>query len=375
MQFVDLNSQFNRIKPDLMSRITKVLENQDFIMGSEIAELEKVLAERAGVKHVLTCGSGTDALVIPLMAYNLAKDDAVFVPSFTFFASAEAITLAGGTPVFVDVDANTFNISISSLLAAIKMVNKAGDLQPRGIIAVDLFGCPADYESLQDVADEYGLFIIEDAAQSLGAEYLGRKAGSFGNVAATSFYPAKPLGCYGDGGAILTNDDQLADLCASIRIHGQGVDKYDNVRIGINGRFDTIQAAVVLAKLNVFDDELVARNKVAKAYSEGLKNLIKIPEIPDGYSSVWAQYTLTAASNDARTRILDALHARGIPTAIYYPIPIHLATAYQGLGYKPGDLLVSEKLAQTVFSIPICGYLEEQDVQMIIDAVMAALNS
>ncbi|WP_102378239.1 DegT/DnrJ/EryC1/StrS family aminotransferase [Raoultibacter timonensis] len=374
MQFIDLKTQFERIEDDVFSRVSTVLQSQKYVMGPEIAELEEKLAEYAGVRHAISCSSGTDALVIPLMGYDLKATDAVFVPSFTFFASAESITLAGGTPVFVDSDATTFNLSPADLDRAIDETLAEGKLTPRGIITVDLFGQPADYDEILAIADKHGLFVIEDAAQGFGGEYKGAKAGSFGNVASTSFFPAKPLGCYGDGGAIFTDDDDLAELIKSIRVHGQGSDKYDNVRIGVNGRLDSIQAAVLLSKLAIFDSEVEARNQVANAYSERLSDVLAVPAVTNGKLSVWAQYTLVAKDADERTAIIDACKAAGVPTAIYYPIPIHLSTAYKNLGYKLGDLPVCEDLANRVFSIPMHPYLQESDIEQIVAAVKEGLR-
>ncbi len=374
MQFIDLKTQFERIEDDVFSRVSTVLQRQKYVMGPEIAELEEKLAEYAGVRHAISCSSGTDALVIPLMGYDLKATDAVFVPSFTFFASAESITLAGGTPVFVDSDATTFNLSPADLDRAIDETLAEGKLTPRGIITVDLFGQPADYDEILAIADKHGLFVIEDAAQGFGGEYKGAKAGSFGNVASTSFFPAKPLGCYGDGGAIFTDDDDLAELIKSIRVHGQGSDKYDNVRIGVNGRLDSIQAAVLLSKLAIFDSEVEARNRVANAYSERLSDVLAVPAVTNGKLSVWAQYTLVAKDADERTAIIDACKAAGVPTAVYYPIPIHRSTAYKSLGYKLGDLPVGEDLANRVFSIPMHPYLQESDIEQIVAAVKEGLR-
>lgn len=373
MQFIDLKSQFERIEGDVCSRVDSVLRSQRYIMGPEVAELEKQLADYVGVKHVLSCSSGTDALVIPLMTYDLTKDDAVFVPSFTFFASAESITLSGGTPVFVDCDPVTFNMTPEHLKAAIEKVILEGKLKPRGIISVDLFGLPVNYDAIEALAREYNLFLLEDAAQGFGGTYKGKKTGSFGNVAATSFFPAKPLGAYGDGGAIFTDDDELADLMRSIRIHGQGADKYDNVRIGVNGRLDTIQAAILLSKLAIFDDEIKARNKVADRYSELLSNVLVTPTIPEGMTSVWAQYTVVATSKEAREKILVALGKKEIPTAVYYRIPAHLSAAYASLGYKKGDLPNCEDLADRVFSLPMHPYLENEEIEKIAAAIKESM--
>lgn len=373
MQFIDLKTQFERIEQDVTARVNAVLQSQRYIMGPEVQEIEEKLAEYAGVKHVLSCSSGTDALVIPLMAYELKPTDAVFVPSFTFFASAESITLAGGTPVFVDCDARTFNIDPVELKRSIENTLAEGELTPRGIIAVDLFGQPADYDAIDALAQEFDLFIIEDAAQGFGATYKGKRTGSFGSVASTSFFPAKPLGGYGDGGAIFTDDDKLFDIMSSIRVHGQGTDKYDNVRLGINGRFDTIQAAVLLSKLEIFDDEIIARNRVAQMYTEKLSGVLATPMIEEGNSSVWAQYTLIADNEAQRDRIVAGFKDRNLPVAIYYPIPVHLSTAYAGLGYEVGSLPVTEDLSHRVFSVPMHPYLEESDIDTICQAIKESL--
>lgn len=335
MQFIDLKSQFNRIEGDVVSRVETVLASQKYIMGPEVQECEEKLARFAGVKYVFTCASGTDALVIPLMAYGLTRKDAVFVPSFTFFASAESITLAGGTPVFVDVEEDSFNMDPDSLEKAIKRVLSEGDLNPRGIVTVDLFGRLANYDQIESIAQQYDLFVLEDACQGFGASDCGRRAGSYGNVAATSFFPAKPLGCYGDGGAIFTDDDDLADLIHSIRVHGQGESKYDNVRIGVNGRFDTIQAAVILSKLEIFEDELERRKKVSSHYTKAFaSSCLQTPSIPEGQMSAWAQYTLVAEDEMQKNRILDAMKDRQVPSAVYYPVPIHQSSAYRNLGIR-----------------------------------------
>lgn len=374
MQFIDLKSQFERIEPDVCSRIDAVLRSQHYIMGPEIAELEQRLAGYTGVKHAFTCASGTDALVIALMSIGLERSDAVFVPSFTFFASGESVTLAGGTPVFIDCEPDTYNISPESLEQAISKTLEEGVLTPKGIIAVDLFGQPADYPALEQIAGEHGLFILEDAAQGFGATQDGKRTGSFGLVAATSFFPAKPLGCYGDGGAIFTDDDELADLIRSVRVHGQGSDKYDNVRIGVNGRLDTIQAAVLLAKLGIFDDEIEARNRVAATYSERLEGLLATPVVHDGNKSVWAQYTVRAKDAGEKEAVIAALKAQDIPSATYYPIPMHLSTAYAGLGYRKGDLPVCEAAAERVFSLPMHPYLTLEQIDMITGVIKGVLR-
>ncbi|MDR2672011.1 MAG: DegT/DnrJ/EryC1/StrS family aminotransferase [Coriobacteriales bacterium] len=373
MQFIDLQSQYLRIQTEVQQAVADVLSSQAYIMGPAVDELEQRLAAYVGIKHAITCSSGTDALVIPLMAFELDKNDAVFVPSFTFFASAESITLAGGTPVFVDSDPRTFNLTLKNLQAAYARVVTEGKFRPRGILAVDLFGIPADYDTLASFAREHDLFLIEDAAQAFGATYKGRRAGSFGDVAATSFFPAKPLGCYGDGGAIFTNDDDLAQTLRSIRVHGQGTDKYDNIRIGINGRLDTIQAVILLKKLAIFDTEITTRNEAAAAYTQALQDILETPFVPNGVQSVWAQYSLLAAGATEREAILAALKAKDIPAAVYYRVPIHLSTAYGALGYQPGNLPVCEDLAQRIFSLPMHPYLSNNDIKLITDTIKEAL--
>lgn len=370
MQFIDLKSQYERIEENVQKAVLDVLASQAYIMGPQITELEEKLAAYAGAKHVISCSSGTDALVIPLMAYELSRKDAVFVPSFTFFASAESITLAGATPVFVDCDPQTFLMTAETLKSAYKKIIEEGKLNPRGILAVDLFGIIAPYDELDQFASKHGLFVVEDAAQSFGAEDKGKKSCSFGNVAATSFFPAKPLGGYGDGGAIFTNDDSLAEVMTSIRVHGQGADKYDNVRMGLNGRLDTIQAAVLLEKLKIFDDELVERRRVAARYTRNLQSILKTPKVPLEQKSAWAQYSILADSAEQKMQILDGLGNKGIPANVYYRIPIHLSDAYKHLGYKKGDLPVSEKLSQIIFSLPMHPYLLDEDI----DSISAAIK-
>lgn len=374
MQFIDLKSQFDRIEGDVIDRIERVLRSQRYIMGPEVAELEDRLAEYAGVNHAIACSSGTDALVASLMAFDLQPGDAVFVPSFTFFASAESITLAGGTPVFVDSDEDTFNISIESLSEALARTKAEGGLRPRGIIAVDLFGQVADYDSLSAIAEERGLFILEDAAQAFGAQRRGKKACSFGTVGATSFYPSKPLGCYGDGGAIFTDDDEMAALIRSIRVHGQGSDKYDNVRIGLNARLDTMQAAVLLAKLDIFDDELARRSEVAGWYDACLGDVVKTPAVADECVSAWAQYTVLFEDGAQRQSVVEALGSAGVPVCVFYPIPAHLSTAYKHLGYRKGDLPCCESMAERVVSLPMHPYLKRADVEKISSVVKGALR-
>ena len=371
MQFIDLDKQYRLIQEDLNQRFNAILESKQFIMGPEVTEMEERLAAFCGRKYCLSCASGTDALVIPLMAYELKKEDAVFVPSFTFFASAESVVLAGGTPVFVDVD-ESYNIDTDSLVSAIERVIAEGKLNPKGIIPVDLFGRSANYRKGLPIAEKYGLFVLEDAAQGFGGSLDGKRNGAFGQVSATSFFPAKPLGCYGDGGAIFTDDAELLELMKSIRVHGHGSDKYDNVRIGLNGRMDTLQAAVILAKLPLFEHELELRQEVADCYSQQLKGYFELPVSEAGFFSSWAQYTIRAKDEAHRTRIMESLKEKGIPLMIYYPIPLHMQTAFQYLGYSPEDLPFCAEVSKQVFSVPMYPYLEKKDIIRICDCLKQA---
>ncbi len=371
MQFVDLAAQQRRIRGKIEENIRVVLDHGSYVMGPEMKELEARLAEYAGVRHALACASGTDALLLALMAYGIGPGDAVFTTPFTFIATAEAIGLLGATPVFVDIDAKTFNIDPEKLDEAITalMSRDPRPLNPKGIIAVDLFGLPADYDRIGSIAQKHGLFVMEDAAQSFGAEYKGRRACSLGHVSCTSFFPAKPLGCYGDGGMCFTDDDHLSHLIESLRMHGIGNDRYDNVRLGINGRMDTLQAAIVLAKFEIFPEEVVLRNEVAARYSELLatRSSLSGPFIPEGSRSVFAQYSILAESGPHRAAIQAKLKEAGVPTAIYYPKPLHLQGAFASLDYKVGAFPVSEECASRIFSLPMHPYLEFPDQERIVE--------
>jgi len=384
MQFIDLATQQKRIRDKIEANITAVLDHGKYIMGPEIKALEGRLAEYTGAKHAIGCASGTDALLLALLAGRIGPGDAVFTSPFTFIATAEVISLLGATPVFVDIEPETFNIDPAKLdqaVSALKannstlyplpMTNDPSPLTPKGMIAVDLFGLPADYERIDAVARKHDLFVIEDAAQSFGAELNGKKACSFGNIAGTSFFPAKPLGCYGDGGMCFTDDDQLANIMDSLRVHGKGDHKYDNVRIGINGRLDSLQAAILLAKFDIFPEEIELRQKVAGRYSTllGENSQIQVPSIPSGASSAWAQYSILAAGENQRTQLQNKLKEDGIPTAIYYPQPLHLQSAFSSLGYQKGDFPISEDCARRIFSIPMHPYLTEEDQQKISDII------
>lgn len=362
MQFIDLSAQYKHLKSKIDKRIQEVLEHGIYIMGPEVKELEEKLAEYVGVKHVITCANGTDALTLAMKAFDIKTGDAVFCPTFTFFATAEVIAYEGATPVFVDSDEDTFNICPNNLELQIKKVITEGKLKPKAIIAVDLFGLPANYSKIQKIADKYNLKLVEDAAQGFGGSINGKRAGSFGDIGTTSFFPAKPLGCYGDGGAVFTNNDEYAELLRSIRIHGKGSDKYDNVRIGMNSRLDTIQAAILLEKLVAFPAELINRNHAANNYQKILSDKYQTPKVPEGYLSSWAQYTLKSENRDA---VMAAYKEQGIPTMIYYGTCMHQQTVFKELGYREGDFPIAEKLANQVFSLPMHGYLGDSEIQSI----------
>ena len=370
--FIDVAAQRRRLGRVIDDATTRVLNHCQFLMGPEVTAFEQQLAAFCGAKHALSCSSGTDALVMTLMAKDIGPGDAVFCPTFTFCATAESAALIGATPVFVDVHADTFNIDGGSLKSAIKTA-KAQGLKPKAVIPVDLFGLPVDHDAIAEIADAEQLFILDDAAQGFGGTYKGRDVGTFGHATATSFFPAKPLGCYGDGGAILTDDDELLNILKSVRIHGQGADKYDNVRLGLTGRLDTIQAAVLIEKLKIFRDEIVTRNRVAQRYSKALKDIATVPIVPEDYQSVWAQYTIRLAAGK-RDLLAKALQAEGIPTAIYYARPLHRQTAYRHFPIAEKGLAVSERLADEVISLPMHAYLDEPTQDRIIDAVRRALR-
>jgi len=365
MQFIDLAKQQSLIKTGLDRRIQEVLAHGKYIMGPEIKELEAALAEYVGVKYCVGCASGTDALLMPLMAWGIGPGDAVFTTPFTFIATAEVIQLLGATPVFVDIDPKTYNISPELLDVAINQVIEKGELNPKVIIPVDLFGQPADWPALELIAKKYDLKLLEDGAQGFGGRIGDRKACSFGDASSTSFFPAKPLGCYGDGGAIFTDDEELYETMLSIRVHGKGGDKYDNVRIGINGRLDTLQAAIVLEKFTLFPSEVKLRNEVAAKYNALLSDRVVVPEVKDGFTSVWAQYCILAKDASDRASLQAKLKDAGIPTAVYYPKSLHQQTAFNHLGYQAGDFPVSEEMSQRIFSLPMHPYLETADIEMI----------
>ena len=376
MQFRDLRLQYQLLKSAIDSAMLGVAESGAFIMGQPVKELEAQLAEYVGVKYCLTCANGTDALTLALKAWGIGPGDAVFVPDFTFFSSAEVVSLEGATPVFVDVDEETFNISTSDLERAIIQTLAEDKLSPKVIVTVDLFGLPANYPAIRQIADKYHLLILEDGAQGFGGNINGQRACSFGDISTTSFFPAKPLGCYGDGGAVFTGNDEWAALIESYRVHGKGTFKYDNVRIGMNSRLDTVQAAILQVKLRAFRDyELADVNKVASRYTELLKDVacIKTPVISTGFYSCWAQYTLRLDSKERRDTLQTRLKEQGIPSMVYYPTPMHLQTAFQHLASDNSHLTSATRLSETVLSLPMHPYMTDEDIQSVVDAIKVSI--
>ena len=370
MQFRDLQKQYQVLKQDIDTQIQNVLVQANYISGKQVAELETQLAEYVGVKHCITCANGTDALSLALMAWNIGEGDAVFVPDFTFFASGEVVSFEGATPIFVDVDEDTFNMSPDSLQAAIEKVLTEGRLTPKVVVAVDLFGQPADYDQILPIVRKFDLKLLEDGAQGFGGSIRGKKACSFGDIATTSFFPAKPLGCYGDGGAIFTDDDEIAELLHSLRIHGKGNDKYDNVRIGMNSRLDTIQAAVLQVKLKAFVEyELDDVNRVAERYTEHLRGVVKTPSIKEGFHSSWAQYSILLDNREERNAMQAALKEQGIPSMIYYPKPMHEQKAFDKDECKKVDLSMTSSLCDRILALPMHPYLQEPEQDTVIEAI------
>ena len=374
MQFRDLKKQYEVLEQEIKAGIFDVIQSADFISGPQVKDLEMQLADYVGVKHCVTCGNGTDALSMALMAWNIKAGDAVFVPDFTFFASGEVVSFEGATPVFVDVDEDTYNIDPFKLEEAIQAVLEEGILTPKVIIAVDLFGLPAAYPEIKMIAKHYGLKILEDSAQGFGGSIGDKRAGSFGDIATTSFFPAKPLGCYGDGGAIFLSDDETTKYLESIRVHGKGSFKYDNIRIGWNSRLDTLQAAILIPKLEAFRKyELEVVNRVAEKYTKELKDIVKVPVIPTGYHSSWAQYTIQLKNQESRDGLQIFLKEKNIPTMVYYPKPMHMQRAFtKQKVYQTCP--VSEKLCQTVLSLPIHPYMESKDIELVVKYVLQAVK-
>lgn len=375
MQFRDLKKQYQALKEKMDCAVLQVMADANFISGKQVMELEEQLAEYVGVKHCITCANGTDALTLALMAWGIGEGDAVFVPAFTFFASAETVAYEGATPIFVDVEQSSFNISPKSLEQAIEAVLKDGKLKPKAIVAVDLFGQPADYVSICKIAEKYGLLILEDAAQGFGGRIGEKEACSFGDIATTSFFPAKPLGCYGDGGAIFTDNDEWAELIRSFRIHGKGTDKYDNVRIGMNSRLDTMQAAILQVKLQAFREyELEAVNKVAKKYTEALRDGVETPCVREGFYSSWAQYSIVLESEEKRNGLQTTLKEKGIPSMIYYPKGMHEQGAFKNTACTVVDLSVTTEMCKRILALPIHPYMEVSEQQAVIEAVREYLK-
>ena len=370
MEFRDLIQQYQLHKTEIDNAIQNVLTKVNFIQGKQVAALEEVLAEYVGVKHCVTCANGTDALQLALMTWDIGSGDAVFVPDFTFFSSGEVVPLVGATPVFVDIDEDTYNISPQSLEQAIQYVLEKTNLNPRVIVAVDLFGQPADFEQIRKIAARYGLLILEDGAQGFGGRIGTKKACSFGDISTTSFFPAKPLGCYGDGGAVFTENDAWADLIRSYRVHGKGMDKYDNVRIGMNSRLDTIQAAVLLEKIKFFDEEIEKCNQVAEEYTKGLQDVVKVPVVKEGFVSGWAQYTVCFQNNKEREQVIKLLKQQNIPTAVYYRKPMHMQEAFRKYQYRGLEYKVTEKVCERCLSLPMHPYLNTAQIRKVTEHIL-----
>lgn len=365
MEFRDLKQQYQLHKNEIDSAIQTVLNNSDFINGRQVGQLEEELSRYVGVKHCITCANGTDALQLALMTWNIGQGDAVFVPDFTFFSSGEVVPLVGATPVFVDIE-ETYNISPESLETAIQYLLEKTNLKPRVVVAVDLFGQPADFAKIRRIADKYNLLILEDGAQGFGGRIGEKKACSFGDISTTSFFPAKPLGCYGDGGAIFTDNDDWAQLLRSYRVHGKGTDKYDNVRIGINSRLDTLQAAILLEKMKFFDEEIEKCNNIAEEYTKLLQGVVKVPIVPKGMVSSWAQYTICFNNNQEREQAMRTLKENNIPSAVYYKKPMHMQEAFKGNNIMGLDYKITEKICNCCLSLPVHPYLDYRDVEYIV---------
>jgi len=368
VNFVDLSRQRSRLDGAIEKAISTVLEQGKYIQGPEVVQFEENVKVFCDVSNVVACANGTDALSLVLMANDIKQGDIVFVPSFTFTSTAEVVCLAGAAPYFIDVTEDTYNIDVDDLVENIKEAEKKG-LNAKAVIVVDLFGLPADYDRLESICKEYGLLLIVDAAQSFGSIYKERKTGALGDITTTSFFPAKPLGCYGDGGAILTNDDDVADKLRSLRVHGKGTDKYDNIHIGMNSRLDTIQAAILIEKLKIYADEVINRNRIATTYSAALCDDYVTPVVPEGLTSVWAQYTIQTEENK-REAVISNLKEKGIPSAVYYPKPLHLQTAYQSFQSSVNGMLVSEKLSKRCLSLPMHPYLTEEEQGFVIESLI-----
>ena len=366
-----MGKQYAFIKADVDKRMQEVLNGAHFIQGRQVKELENVLADYVQVKHCISCANGTDALQLALMAWDIGTGDAVFVPDFTFFSSGEVVSAVGASPVFVDVDIDTYNMSIQSLEGMVARIASEGKLKPKAIVAVDLFGQPAEYDAIRKIADQYNMYVLEDSAQGFGSKIGNIRAGAFGDIATTSFFPAKPLGCYGDGGAIFTNNDEWAALMQSLKVHGKGDSKYDNIRIGMNSRLDTIQAAVLLAKFPIFRDmELQESDKLAKFYMSKLQGYVKIPILKENFFPSWAQYTIQLENQESRDGLQQFLKKNGIPTAVYYQKPMHQQKAFKGNLYMDDDYRNTIKLSKTVLSLPFHPYMDMDDAEMIVTRII-----
>ena len=375
MEFRDLKAQYEKYKSEIDAAIQEVINNTNFIGGKEVNTLEQRLAEYVGVKHCITCANGTEAMTLLMMAWDIKEGDAVFVPDFTFFSTGEIVSFRGATPIFVDIDRDTFNIDTAKLEKAINKVIDEGKLTPKVIIPVDLFGLPADHIEIERIAKKHNLIVLEDAAQGFGGSINGKKACSFGDAATTSFFPAKPLGCYGDGGAIFTNDDTLAELLNSLKVHGKGDNKYDNIRIGVNSRLDSIQAAVLNVKLTAFiEHELEDVNRVYRLYTEKLKGIVETPVLPEGYVSSFAQYTIKLKSREVRDSLQVNLKEEGIPSMVYYVKPMHKQGAFAEYEHDDSDFEVTNELCDTVLSLPMHPYLSEEDVNLVVSVIINSIN-
>jgi dTDP-4-amino-4,6-dideoxygalactose transaminase len=376
MQFIDLQRQYTQLKDGIDKAIHGVLDKSNFIMGEEVKELEQQLAQYVGVKHCITCGNGTDALSLAMMAYDIKKGDAVFVPDFTFYASAETVSLTGARPIFIDIDARTFNISAIDLEKAIQETIEKAELKPRAVIAVDLFGLPFEYDSVKAIADKYNLILIEDGAQGFGGSIGGRRSCSFGDISTTSFFPAKPLGCYGDGGAIFTNEDKVCEYLNSLKIHGKGQDKYDNVRVGLNSRLDTIQAAVLIEKLDAFKNmELELRGKVAELYNQQLGESVIVPYIPKGYTSSYAQYSILLENEEQRGQVQGALKENNIPSMIYYKKCMHEQTVYRNNSSIYRGFKNAEEVSKRILNLPMDPYINNDEIKAVCESITRSVQN